>query len=389
MTVADTISHAQSAFRGRYHRDADFGAAAPGRVNLIGGHVDYNDGFVLPMAIDRYTVLLACQNKGHVARFFSSQLDETFEFDLTRRLVPGELGHWGNYVLGVVSGFLETGVELPGFDALIHSSVPTGGGLSSSAALEVGVATLLERMADLSLDKSHKALLCHQAENEFAGVPCGIMDPFASVFGEKGRLVKIDCRSREVELIDWPDGQVTVLIINSNAPHQLVDGAYAERKYQASQALRKLEVDSYRELSLEQLEAGRTRLDAIEFRRARHVVTELMRAEACASMIQTGNWDKAGQQLYQSHDSLRDDYEVSCRELDLLVETGKEIGRTGGVFGARMTGGGFGGCVVLLVRTADVEEIAASIQTRYQIETGIEASSFSSSPARGAFAFVP
>lgn len=387
MTIADTISQAKSAFCRHFEADPVYGAAAPGRVNLIGGHVDYNDGLVLPLAINRYTVILGTTNDTLKGRIFSSHCNEMFELDLNGP-VREATSSWKNYVSGVVFGFVERGIDLAGFDAVIHSAVPVGGGLSSSAALEVALATFLESTSGNQIDKVEKALLCRRAENEFAGVPCGIMDQFASVFGEVDCLVKLDCQSQHVELIEWPGDDVTVLVVDCRSPHQLVDGAYAERRTQAAKALEKLGEQSYRDVTLKQLESKQSVLSPVEFRRARHIVTEIDRAGRCAASIRDADWKTAGRLLGESHDSLRNDYQVSCTELDLLVEIAQEIGVEGGVFGARMTGGGFGGCVILLVSAEKSASISKSVLAQYFTGTGINASTFTTRPARGAFNFL-
>lgn len=388
MTIVETISQAKLAFRRQFGLEPAYGAAAPGRVNLIGGHVDYHNGLVLPLAINRYSIVLGARTNTRQGRFYSTHCNELIEVDLVNP-IPAESPTWANYVSGVVAGLLHRGLELPGFDAVLHSEVPVGGGLSSSAALEVSVATFLESISDTKLDKVDKARLCQQAENEFVGVPCGIMDQFASVFGEKDRLIKLDCRSQEVDLIAWPGDKVSVLIVDSNSPHQLVDGAYAERKKQSSEALRKLGFDCYRDLTLDILIENRDCLNSVEYLRARHVVTEIARANSCVHAIQVGDWESAGRLLAESHESLRDDYEVSCLQLDQLVEISRDIGIEGGVYGARMTGGGFGGCVILLVRAEQAQPVSEMILARYLSRSGIQASAFVTVPSRGAFAFTP
>ncbi|MDB4777881.1 galactokinase [bacterium] len=384
MNVVGTITQAQAEFEDQFHCKAIWCGAAPGRVNLIGGHVDYNDGVVLPLAIDRYTVVVGSTNDSFLVRLFSTLDNEWLEIDLAKPLIPRP-GHWGGYIAGVLNGFQQRDVELVGFDAVIHSTVPVGGGLSSSAALEVAMATFLEAMTSTDLSKSDKATLCQRAEVNFAGVPCGIMDQFASVFGETNCLVKIDCRSQEIDLIRWPRDEVSVLVVDSRARHQLVDGKYAERRFQSAEALRKLELSSYRDLKIEQLVSAQEKLTAVELLRARHVVSETQRAMQCAVAIANCDWILAGKLLFDSHGSLRDDYEVSCPELDCLVEIASQLGNENGVFGARMTGGGFGGCIVMLVCTDSIEEISKAVVSRYDSMTGQLAECFATSPARGAF----
>jgi galactokinase len=363
--------------------------AAPGRVNLIGEHVDYNDGFVLPMAIDRYTVIAAGDAAGEQATVRSVAADDEAVIPLAEPRRHPERGHWSNYVAGVLAGCVARNLRTGGFNALVGSDVPVGGGLSSSAALEVATATLVEAMTGTALEPEAKALLCQRAEHEFAGVPCGIMDQFASVMCRADHLMLLDCRSQQVEQIPFTDPAVTVLITNSNVKHELAGGEYAERRGQCEAAARALGVVSLRDATPEQLAAARDRLAPAEYQRARHVIGEIVRTADAADAIRAGDWPRVGTLMYQSHESLRDNYEVSCRELDLLVDLAREIGPAGGVFGSRMTGGGFGGSTVSLVQTAKVREVAQRITDGYRRQTGIEPSVLTSRPAAGAQVIQP
>ena len=358
--------------------------AAPGRVNLIGEHIDYSDGFVLPMAVDRYTVIAAGPVAGEQASFASDLALDEIAISLAAPKKHASRGHWSNYVAGVIAGCVTQGLRPSGFRAVIGSDVPLGGGLSSSAALEVATATLVEAMTGTTLDPVAKALLCQQAEHEFAGVPCGIMDQFASNLCQADHLMLLDYRSRQVELIPFKDDALTVLIMNTNVKHELSGGEYAERRGQCESAAQKLGVSSLRDATLEQLEAVHGKLEPVEFRRARHAISEIARTAAAAAAMKTGDLAQVGQFMAASHASLRDDYEVSCRELDLLVELADGLGRAGGVYGSRMTGGGFGGSTVSLVETARVDDVAQAITTAYQRETGVEPTALTSRPSRGA-----
>ena len=269
-------------------------------------------------------------------------------------------------------------------DLQVDSRVPLGGGLSSSAALEVATATLVEAVTGRPLDPVEKARLCQWAEHNFAGVPCGIMDQFSSALGAEGRLLLIDCRTETHELVPLDDPGVAVLVINSNVKHELTGGEYAERRGQCEAAARILGVKALRDVTLAQLEAARDKLEPIIYRRARHVVGEDERTTAAAAALRAGDWARVGELMYASHESLRDDFEVSCPELDVLVELASEIGADGGVIGSRMTGGGFGGCTVTLVRTGREREIAARIGREYERRTGAAATPFVTKPARGA-----
>ena len=359
-------------------------AAAPGRVNVIGEHTDYNDGFVLPMAIERFTVTAAdLASASSTISINDALFKETAQIDVPGSVTKGE-PKWSNYIRGVIAGFQRRGEKIPALDLLVHSTVPVGGGLSSSAALEVSTATLLEAVTGTKLDPVEKALLCQKAEHEFAGVPCGIMDQFISVMGQKNHLLLLDCRSRQTKLVPMNDPSVSLLIINTNVRHELGTGEYARRRAQCETATKILGVPSLRDADADALECAKSKMDAVVYHRARHVIGEIERTLHAAEGIRAGNWPTVGQLMYASHYSLRDDYEVSCAELDAVVEIAEGIGIKGGVYGCRMTGGGFGGCCVALAKANTVEAVSKKISSDYKAKTGIDATIFSSRPAVGA-----
>ena len=386
-------------FSARFGRAATLFAAGPGRVNLIGEHVDYNDGFVLPMAIDRCVLIAADLATGrppgdaagaNESRVCSLDRAETAAFSTRAPVIRGQPA-WANYVRGVVAGFQQRGVTVPAFDAMIGADLPMGGGLSSSAALEVATATLLEAITTTRLFPVEKALLCQKAEHDFAGVPCGIMDQFASTMGRRDHLLLLDCRSQKVEPVAMRDEMVRVLIVNSNVKHELSGGEYAARRRQCEEAARALGVASLRDATMAMLSAGKGRLSEVVHQRARHVVSEIARTVEAAAAIRIGDWAAVGERMYESHASLRDDFEVSCAELDALVEIAKSVGEgtgdaslRGSVIGCRMTGGGFGGCVVCLVRSEVADRVAMAMTGKYRERTGIEPSWFTTRPAAGA-----
>lgn len=386
MSITESAAHTAEQFKKKFGRSPRWIVAAPGRVNVIGEHTDYNDGFVLPMAIERYTVIAADASVGGKAQLqlATTEGKSPATVDISTPLTPGNRGWWANYPLGVVAGFAARGVKVGGFDAMIHSTVPLGGGLSSSAALEVSTATLLEVMTGHKLDLVDKALLCQKAEHEYAGVPCGIMDQFISVMGKKDHLLLIDCRTRKPELVPMNDSSLGILIVNTNVKHELGSGEYAKRRAQCEAAAKIIGVPSLRDASGDALEQARSKMDEVVFRRARHVITEIARTTQAAAGIKAGNWPTVGQLMYGSHYSLKDDYEVSCAELDVVVEIAQSIGPKGGVIGCRMTGGGFGGCCVALVQADKVEAIQKTIATEYKKRTNIEATMFVSRPGPGA-----
>jgi len=358
-------------------------AAAPGRVNLIGEHTDYNDGFVLPMAIDRCTVIAAEPNAARQITLHNNTTGETATINLRTRVGKGKPA-WANYVRGVIAGFQQRKLKIAGFNAVIDSNVPIGGGLSSSAALEVATATLLEAVTGQKLDPIEKAVLCQRAEHKFAGVPCGIMDQFTSVLARENHLLLLDCRLRTAQLVPVNDPSVAILIINTNVRHKLVDGKYARRRAQCETAARFLGLDALRDANMDLLIKSRNGLAPVVFRRARHVITENERTLKAARAFIASDWAALGRLMYASHSSLRDDYEVSCAELDAVVEIAKAIGFKGGVIGCRMTGAGFGGCAVSLIRTAAAMEVTRRMSEAYEKKNGVQPALFSSRPAAGA-----
>jgi galactokinase len=246
------------------------------------------------------------------------------------------------------------------------------------------MATLLETITGQKLDSVEKALLCQKAEHEFAGMPCGIMDQYISVLGQENRVLLLDCRSRKPELVPMTDASVTVLIINTNVKHELTGSEYPARRKQCEAAAKFLGVPSLRDATADLLEKARSKMDPVVFRRARHVIGEIERTVHAAEGVRASNWPTVGQLMYASHDSLRDDYEVSCQELDAVVEMAKGIGIKGGVYGCRMTGGGFGGCTVALVESQAVPAISKKIASDYKKKFGLESTIFVSRPAAGA-----
>ena len=389
MNLQELSAHVAAEFQKHYGRAPRWIVAAPGRVNVIGEHTDYNDGFVLPMAIERYAIMAAdAPLPGSVSAasqisIWDIHFDESATIDISSPVTKGT-PKWSNYIRGVLCGFQNRGVTIPALDIAFMSTVPLGGGLSSSAALEVCTATLMEAATGKVIDPIEKALLAQKAEHDFAGVPCGIMDQFISALGREGHLLLLDCRTRKTELVPMSDPSVALLVINTNVKHELSGGEYAERRAQCEEAAKNLGVKSLRDVTPDQLERGKGKLSEVVYRRARHVIGEIERTVHAAEGIRASSWPSVGNLMYASHASLRDDYEVSCKELDDVVEIAEDIGYKGGVYGCRMTGGGFGGCCVALVKADCVDAITKKIADDYKIKTGIDAAIFSSRPAAGA-----
>lgn len=386
-SLPDQVAQVKSAFEATFGQPARWIAAAPGRVNLIGEHTDYNAGFVFPLAIERYIVVAAAPPRDRVAgdlrvRVHSTLLGETAEFSLDN-LDPARRD-WTSYIRGAIAGCIERGMTPGALDMLVDSNVPLGGGLSSSAALEVATATLVEAVTGTTLDKVDKARLCQKAEHVYANMPCGIMDQFSSALGEADKLLLIDCRTETADLAPLDDPDVAVLVINSNVKHELTGSEYPERRAACELAAKTLGIEALRDITSDELEGRKDDLDSLLYRRARHVVGENERTVEAAEAMQAGDWSTVGELMYASHNSLRDDYEVSCPELDAIVEIAQSIGPEGGVIGSRMTGGGFGGSTVSLVIAGREREIADAIGAEYTRRTGKTATAFVTKPARGA-----
>ncbi|XP_049668858.1 galactokinase isoform X2 [Accipiter gentilis] len=372
--VAESGSVPLLAAARRAHRAAFGGAAAaaavaawaPGRVNLIGEHTDYNGGFVLPMALQLGTVLVGSPTQDGTISILttSAEADEPHrvQFPAPRQgspLSPGQ-PRWANYIKGVIQHY--RGGPVPGFSAVIASDIPLGGGLSSSAALEVATYTFLQQLCPDDGDLVAKALACQKAEHTFAGMPCGIMDQFISVMGKEGHALLIDCRSLETVLVPLTDASLAVLITNSNVRHTLTGSEYPTRRRQCEEAAAALGKASLRDATMAELEAARSRLGEEVYRRARHVIGEIARTAQAAQALQDRDYGMFGRLMVESHNSLRDDYEVSCPELDELVEAALEVD---GVYGSRMTGGGFGGCTVTLLEAGAAERAQHHIKEKY------------------------
>ncbi|XP_041076810.1 galactokinase [Polyodon spathula] len=346
--------------------EPEIAVSAPGRVNLIGEHTDYNDGLVLPMALPMVTVLVGSQTTDTSVSIVTAaeEADEPRRVDFplpqdSNPLTPGE-PKWANYVKGVIQHYRAG--PLPGFRAVIVSNVPLGGGLSSSASLEVAVYTFLQQICSDDNDLVAKALACQKAEHTFASMPCGIMDQFISVMGKEGHALLIDCRSLEATLVPLTNPGVVILITNSNVRHSLTGSEYPSRRRQCEEAARTLGKASLREASMEDLAAAKDRLDSETSRRAHHVIGEIARTAQAAEALRAGEYREFGRLMVESHRSLRDNYNVSCPELDQLVAAAMEVE---GVYGSRMTGGGFGGCTVTLLEASAVDRATQHIQEKY------------------------
>jgi galactokinase len=368
---------------------ARFGTAAsiyraPGRVNLIGEHTDYNDGFVLPAAIEFYCWAAVAPRRDGKLIIHSENFNETVEAVLNS-LAPLEKKHWANYPLGVAWSLRQAGKRLTGANIYIAGEVPLGAGLSSSAAVEVAVAFALLSESKNGVDRSQLAQLCQKAENEFVGARVGIMDQFVSCYGRASHALLLDCRSLEHEFVKLP-ANLQLVICNTMVRHELASGEYNARRAECEEGVRILrivlpEIRALRDVTLSQLEDHRRNLSPKVFARCRHVITENVRVKRAVEAFHNGNTAALGPLLQDSHRSLRDDYEVSCRELDLMVEIASA---QPGLIGARMTGGGFGGCTVNLVESAAVTDFRRNVAAGYSSKTGLTPEIYVSPASEGA-----
>lgn len=349
----------------------DLVVRAPGRVNLIGEHTDYNDGFVLPAAIGLQSVVAVRRRPDRVVRMIATDFgDAVSEFDLERLIESDADQPWSNYIRGVVAAMQSEGVEFGGLDMLVAGDIPKGSGLSSSASLSVASGMIFGGLfAPGRFDATQIALIAQRAECDFVGMRCGNMDQLASAHGVAGHALLIDCRSLDVQPVALPP-DMAILIVHSGISRGLVDGAYNERRLQCESVARQLEVAALRDVTLPVLDAARGGLDPLAYRRARHVVTENARTLAAARAMEAGDLVLLGELMAASHASMRDDFEITLPAIDALVaELQSAIGGRGG---ARMTGGGFGGAVVALVEKDAVKAVTSHVAARYRTPEGTE-----------------
>lgn len=367
----ELIDEFRLAFPGR---EPEVVAFAPGRVNLIGEHTDYNEGFVLPIAIGRYVRYVAAARDDRQVNLVSLNFRKrtSFSLDDIRRAEGDEA--WSNYPRGVAWALQEKGIRLRGVDAVVHGDVPLGSGLSSSAAIEVATAVLFQALDGFDLDGVSTALLCQRAENAFVGVNCGIMDQFISRLARKDKALLIDCRSLEYRYVRIPESGYRFVVADTGKRRGLVDSEYNARRRECEQAAaffarHRPEVRSLRDVTLEELLEAKDSIDPIVFKRAHHVITENERTLQAVRLLESGDMEGFGELMNASHESLRDDYGVSCAELDAMVEESRKVP---GVLGARMTGAGFGGCTVSLVREDAVEQLLDVLPRAYTARTGLK-----------------
>jgi galactokinase len=372
------MSQIEKKFLETFGEEPDLVAAAPGRVNLIGEHIDYSDGFVLPFAIKDRTLVAARKRNDSTVRIASAQRRNKIVTVDINQMKPGLKGEWERYALGVLWAM---GIK-EGVDLLIDGNVPLGAGLSSSAALECSVATAMNHLFDLGFNLEELARLTQKAENQYVGVPCGIMDQSVSLMATQGSALLLDCRDLSTKNIpfDVTSNGLELLIIDTQAHHALTDGGYAERRASCESVVVKLGINSLRELSMEQLENSRALLTETEYVRARHAVTEMKRVLECVDALSNSDFEKVGHLINQSHTSLRDDYTVSCPELDTAVEAALAAG----ALGSRMVGGGFGGSAIALIQESKTTETIKVIEKAFSSKGFKAPRFFTSLPSQGA-----
>ncbi len=360
--------------------------SAPGRVNLIGEHTDYNEGFVLPVAIDKKIVMLGQLREDRLVQVFDLVYKTKITFSLDS-LSPSKKESWANYLMGVMDEIQKAGYPLQGVNLVFTSNIPQRAGLSSSAALEVVTALTMAKLNSLEIKPLEMAHLCRRAENNFVGVACGIMDQYVSCLGQKNYALFIDCRSNDYELIPLKDPNYQIIICNSKVQRGLVDSEYNKRKEECKIATEffkhKLnrEIRALRDIAIDEYEKYQAQLPEIIARRARHVISENYRVQVGVQALREGNFSAFGQLMIESHRSLKNDYEVSCAELDLLVDLAL---KQEGVLGARMTGAGFGGCTVNLLKRDYVDFFKEKIKKEYKKITGINPDVYLTAPSGGA-----
>ena len=372
------MSSIEEKFLETFGEEPDLVAAAPGRVNLIGEHIDYSEGFVLPFAIKDRTLVAARKRDDSTVRIASAQRRSKIVTVDISEVRPGLKGEWERYALGVLWSM---GVK-SGVDLLIDGHVPLGAGLSSSAALECSVATAMNHLFDMGFNLEELARLTQKAENQYVGVPCGIMDQSVSLMASRGFALLLDCRDLSTRNIpfDVASHGLELLIIDTQAHHALTDGGYAERRASCEAVAAKLSVKSMRELTMAQLDSARATLSETEYIRARHAITEMKRVLDCVDAQGSGDFVKVGQLINESHRSLRDDYTVSCPELDTAVEASLAAG----ALGSRMVGGGFGGSAIALIEAAKTSQTISAIEKAFADKKFKAPRFFTSLPSQGA-----
>ncbi len=344
---------------------------SPGRINIIGEHTDYNEGFVLPAAVDKGIFILIKENDSDYIHLVSDDFDEKISFNLNDLPTKGK-GHWSDYILGIIDQLNRGNLQIKGFNLLIGGDIPIGSGMSSSAAVECATVFALNTIFDLGLDRIEMVKMAQQAEHDFAGVKCGIMDMFASMMGKKDHAIRLDCRSLAYEYVPMNLQGYKFVLFNSMVKHNLASSAYNERRNQCETGVKWLNeggitINSLRDANLEMLEKYVKSKDSVVYQRCKYVVEEKLRLLDVCEALSQNEYEKVGKVMYQTHEGLSKDYKVSCEELDILIEIVKP---NSAVLGGRMMGGGFGGCTINLVKDEAIEDLIKEVTEKYKSKTG-------------------
>ena len=365
----------QLLFQQVFNNEADLCVQSPGRINIIGEHTDYNNGFVLPAAIDKKVIVGIRKREDDLIVLYAEAFAEKKEVKIPEMKPQGD---WADYMLGVVAQLIKKNYVIGGFEILLKGDIPIGAGLSSSAAVECATIFALNELFHFGLEKMEMVQMAQMAEHNFAGVKCGIMDQFASMFGKKDHLIKLDCRSLEYEYIPFQNQDFALVLFNSNVKHALVDSEYNIRRNQCNEGVEMIrkyhpQINSLRDADTEMVEKYIRPQDELIYRRCHYVVSENIRLLQLCEALNHNNLDNCGKLMHETHLGLSEDYEVSCPELDLLVKIAME---QPGVIGARLVGGGFGGCTINLVRKENLESVIYEVENGYKLSSGKEATTY-------------
>jgi len=359
-------------FRERFHGEPEVVAFSPARVDLLGNHTDYNDGFTLTLSLDRYICVVGRKTDDGKVTLFSANYDESEAFDVNE-IVRSDKVTWGHYVKGVITELQAKGIEIPGFDAAICGDIPLGTGLSSSAALEVATAMFLREITPYTLETIEIAKVCQKAENNFVGAACGILDQCATLFGKKDHGLFLDCRTLETSLHGFHRSDIAILICNTGTKHNLANSKYLDRRRECEAGAQFYngkygQIQALRDVSLEQVQESKGEIDSVLYKRALHVVTENQRVLAGVKLLDEGKLEDLGELMNQSHESSVHDFDNSCDELNIMVEGTRSLD---GVIGTKLCGAGFGGCTIALVQQESAEQVVSQIKKNYLDKTGI------------------
>ena len=368
------INHTTEAFQTFFQSEPESFFLAPGRINIIGEHVDYSDGFVLPAAIDKHIYFAVKKvDDSENCTFFAKDFNESFSFNIHQKQTPVQQT-WANYLLGVFNAIQESGKEIGGLQIAFSSTIPMGSGLSSSAALECGFAYILNQVFDLNLSKKDLALIGQKSEHTFVGVKCGIMDQFASVFGKEYQVIMLDCNSLEHQYFEANIEGYSLVLFDSCVKHTHLTSGYNDRRKDVDNGKKVLwekfpEIEKFRDFSFSMLDEVRREIGETSYKRCLYLLKEIKRVEKAAKALSEGDVEYLGELLNETHSGLSTEFEVSCDELDFMVE---ETLKENGVLGARIMGGGFGGCSINLIKDENVDEVIKNISSKYKADFDIE-----------------